>query len=266
MKFKFNKNSLKEWANFSSDYNPIHFEELKARLIGLDNLAVHGMLAMLPLKQHTTSLFMKQQQEGYVWYSSLRAPLDVDKEYQLSLKNTDSKLSFALQDINLTKKYFIGRVQKNRFEKTMQNYDFSETQKFNISFALMKQKLQEFQTIFPRISLLWIYFDALIFSLFISKHATPLCTGKFKSFMEGQEQFIGDKVMFLHTNHQVFVSPHISHQNLEKLPETVEYDVIINETTFHEESLLISFVIPVWIMNEISLIITMNIMGIKTNS
>lgn len=266
MKYKFNKNSLQEWANFSGDYNPIHFEKLKARQIGLDNLAVHGMLAMLPLKQYTTSLFMKQQLEGYVWYSSLRAPLDIDKEYQLSLKNTDSKISFALQDMSLTKKYFIGRVQKNIFEKTIQNYDFSNTQKFSISFAFMEKKLQEFQTIFPNISLLWIYFDALLFSLFISKHATPLCTQKFKNFMGDQEQFIGNNVLFLHTNHQVFVSPHISHLNLEKLPETVGYDVIINETTFHEESLLISFVIPIWIMNEISLIITMNIMGIKTNS
>lgn len=266
MRLNFDKKSIQEWADFSGDFNPIHFDELKARQIGLDNLAVHGMLAMLPLKQYTADSFLKEQLGGYAWRSSLRYPLDIDKEYQLSLRNSDSKVSFTLHDQDQSKKYFIGSIQKNSFDEEMRRFNFSDTEKFHISSQFIKQKYQEFKATFPHISLLWIYIDALIFSIFISKHATELCVRKFKNFMGDQEQFIGDNVLFLHTNHQVYVSSHMSQLNIEKVPETINYSVMINDTTYHEDSLLISVVMPVWITGEISIIITMSIMGIKTYS
>ena len=263
MILNFNKKSLEEWAG---DFNPIHFDENKARLIGLDNLAVHGMLAMLPLKQYTADSFIKGQSDGFVWRSSLRYPLDIDKDYQLLLKNSENKISFTLHDMELAKKYFIGSMHKSTFNEEIQQFNFSDTQIFSIDPDLIKEKQQEFKATFANVSLLWIFFDALLFSLFISKHATELCVQKFKEFMGNQKQFIGDNVLFLHTNHQVYVSPQISQLNIGKVLENIKYGVMINDTTNYKDSLLINIVIPIWVKEEVSIIITMNIMGIKTNN
>lgn len=268
MILNFNKKSLKKWANFSGDFNPIHFDENKARQIGLNNLAVHGMLAMLPIKQYTAGSFIKGQSEsdGFVWRSSLRYPLDIDKDYQLLLKNSENKISFTLHDMELAKKYFIGSMHKSTFNEEIQQFNFSDTQIFSIDPELIKEKQQEFKATFANISLLWIFFDALLFSLFISKHATELCVQKFKEFMGNQKQFIGDNVLFLHTNHQVYVSPQISQLNIEKVLDNINYGVMINDTTNYKDSLLINIVIPIWVKEEVSIIITMNIMGIKTKN
>lgn len=266
MILNFNKKSLKEWANFSGDFNPIHFDENKARQIGLDNLAVHGMLAMLPLKQYTADSFIKEQSDGFVWRSSLRYPLDIDKDYQLLSKNSDNKISFTLHDMELAKKYFIGSMHKSTFNEEIRQFNFSDTQIFSIDPELIKEKQQQFKATFANVSLLWIYYDALLFSIFISKHATELCVQKFKEFMGNQEQFIGDNVLFLHTNHQVYVSSQMSQLNIEKVLDSINYGVMINDTTNYKDSLLINIVIPIWVKEEVSIIITMNIMGIKTNN
>lgn len=266
MILNFNKKSLEEWANFSGDFNPIHFDENKARQIGLNNLAVHGMLAMLPLKQYTADSFIKGQSDGFVWRSSLRYPLDIDKDYQLLLKNSENKISFTLHDMELAKKYFIGSMHKSTFNEEIRQFNFSDTQIFSIDPELIKEKQHEFKATFANVSLLWIFFDALLFSLFISKHATELCVQKFKEFMGNQEQFIGDNVLFLHTNHQVYVSPQISQLNIEKVLDNINYGVMINDTTNYKDSLLINIVIPIWVKEEVSIIITMNIMGIKTKN
>lgn len=153
MILNFNKKFLEEWANFSGDFNPIHFDENKARQIGLNNLAVHGMLAMLPLKQYTTDSFIKGQSDGFIWRSSLRYPLDIDKDYQLSLKNSESKISFNLHDMELAKKYFIGSMHKSTFHEEIQQFNFSDTQIFSIDPDLIKEKQQEFKATFANVSL-----------------------------------------------------------------------------------------------------------------
>ena len=263
MILNFDKDSVKQWANFSGDFNPIHFDALKARQIGLNDLAVHGMLAMLPLKQHTTDLFLKELVGGYSWSSSLRYPLGINEDYELLLKSSDSKITFSLNDMQSKKKYFIGRIQTNNFDQTLEEFDFSNVHQFTITSDFMKQKFNEFQKNFTKISFLWIYFDALIFSIYLTKHTPKLFTERSKKFMGKQKQFIGDDVLFLHTNHKVYVSNDISKLNLVNIPETVSYSVIINDTTQQENSLSFSVTIPVWVENKISIIITMNIMGIK---
>ena len=45
---------VQEWARFSDDFNPIHFDSQYAKGAGLDGLVVHGMLALLPVKSALT--------------------------------------------------------------------------------------------------------------------------------------------------------------------------------------------------------------------
>src|SRR6185312_6718807 len=47
----FAPDSIERWASFSCDYNPIHFDLAAAKRAGSEQLIVHGMLAVLPVKE-----------------------------------------------------------------------------------------------------------------------------------------------------------------------------------------------------------------------
>ncbi|MBQ5176568.1 hypothetical protein C6378_14505 [Acinetobacter pittii] len=62
MNLKFIESDLEQWAQLSSDRNPIHFDEVFAKKNGLDGCIVHGMLAMLPMKEIFTEQNKKNSQ------------------------------------------------------------------------------------------------------------------------------------------------------------------------------------------------------------
>jgi hypothetical protein len=54
---------VRQWAEFSSDFNPIHFDRESAKMAGLADLVVHGMLVLLPIKR---ALARRAREEGQV--------------------------------------------------------------------------------------------------------------------------------------------------------------------------------------------------------
>ncbi|MBT8766584.1 MaoC/PaaZ C-terminal domain-containing protein [Metapseudomonas boanensis] len=52
MQCQFNEMDLENWAQFSADRNPVHFDADFAIANGHSGRIVHGMLAMMPLKNH----------------------------------------------------------------------------------------------------------------------------------------------------------------------------------------------------------------------
>lgn len=55
MQRQFNEMSLENWAQFSADRNPVHFDTEFAIANGHPGRIVHGMLAMMPLKNHVAN-------------------------------------------------------------------------------------------------------------------------------------------------------------------------------------------------------------------
>ncbi len=76
-----------QWAAFSGDYNPIHFDLERARALGGDDLSVHGMRALLDMKQYLSAALLQAspQAEFYMFSARLRQPLMCHKSYQMSL-------------------------------------------------------------------------------------------------------------------------------------------------------------------------------------
>ena len=52
----FCRRDVENWAAFSGDYNPIHFDLERVRKLGLEQLVVHGMLGIMPVKNDTEAL------------------------------------------------------------------------------------------------------------------------------------------------------------------------------------------------------------------
>lgn len=77
----------RQWAGFSGDNNPIHFDEQFARSMGCKGVIVHGMRAMLDVKSALTERLLSSQPQGdfYRFSARLRKPLACGTPYRLSL-------------------------------------------------------------------------------------------------------------------------------------------------------------------------------------
>lgn len=77
----------RQWARFSGDNNPIHFDGEYALSMGCDGVVVHGMRAMLDIKKALTErlLLSHPQADFYRFTARLRQPLDCNKPYRLAL-------------------------------------------------------------------------------------------------------------------------------------------------------------------------------------
>ena len=75
------------WAAFSGDDNPIHFDPERARALGADGLSVHGMRALLDIKQRLSAMLIESAPQGghYRFSARLRQPLICDRPYRLTL-------------------------------------------------------------------------------------------------------------------------------------------------------------------------------------
>lgn len=97
MKVNYNLQHAAEWARFSGDYNPIHFDAEMANAAGLGGLSVHGMRALLDMKI-ALSQGVEIQPENSVSYrfnARLREAIKCHTEYQLHCIDGQSQLDEA---------------------------------------------------------------------------------------------------------------------------------------------------------------------------
>lgn len=92
-----------QWAAFSGDYNPIHFDQRHAQALGGDDLSVHGMRAMLDMKRFLSEALLQAgpQADDYTFSARLRHPLMCRRPYQMALNGQPDgrRVSAQLQDV-----------------------------------------------------------------------------------------------------------------------------------------------------------------------
>lgn len=86
------------WAAFSGDRNPIHFDIEQARLLDADRLVVHGMVALLPIRQR---IAQRRAPLGADSWQRLRVmfrlPVPQDTELDLSARDDGTAIRFGLR-------------------------------------------------------------------------------------------------------------------------------------------------------------------------
>lgn len=97
--------SLKDanaWANFSGDYNPIHFNLEYAQSVQSEHIVVHGMRAMLDMKRSLSeSLLDRLPIADFFRFSArLRKPMHCDRPYRLCVTEEGERFNGKMQDIH----------------------------------------------------------------------------------------------------------------------------------------------------------------------
>lgn len=91
----------KRWANFSGDYNPIHFDLTAAAELAQKDLIVHGMRVIADVKKH---LFFQSKNTKYQQPVPIRLSAKFEKpvlcgiEYSLACNINNKKTSYKLVD------------------------------------------------------------------------------------------------------------------------------------------------------------------------
>ncbi|MBF7978376.1 MULTISPECIES: MaoC family dehydratase [Rahnella] len=85
-----------EWALFSGDNNPLHFDSEKAKAAGMDNLPAHGMRVLLDMKSHLSQALDDQNiSHCYRFNARLRETVKCHTPYLLQSANGQSHLKEA---------------------------------------------------------------------------------------------------------------------------------------------------------------------------
>lgn len=160
MEFSFDMPEVEKWAQFSSDRNPIHFDIARARMAGLDALILHGMLALMPVKQSVSHTIAAS---GWMKFRALfRNPIPHGRAITLSTTPAGAGLRFRVC------------AAADQFEHFRGAYAPADDpspelvgEKMEFKTPLNHTKALRFAQFYPDVQERWIALDAIIFSEFM---------------------------------------------------------------------------------------------------
>jgi hypothetical protein len=156
-----------KWASFSGDRNPIHFELAVAKRVGASRLVVHGMLALLHVKQEMTQRLAAPDggQSLAKFNAFFRLPALQGSKTELTFKPKGSALTFDFKAEGQA------CIRGNACaEPTSGLKDCSSHERRWIKQDDVRHKRLQFDSLFPFVSHPWIFLDALVFSDFLKEH------------------------------------------------------------------------------------------------
>lgn len=199
----FYSNELALWANFSGDYNPIHFEKSIASSMGFSDLVVHGMLAMLTLKNNVAQ--WSRRDENYRLDINLRKPVLVGEELCYKEEIEHNKLKVWLRS-NSEIKYF---TTTNKLDSNFFDIKPDFLKGYNeLKVEHPYDDYNKFKTIFPECGSLWVALDALLFKYFIDNNEGNALAKETKDYLLAQPDFKEVKSV-MQTTHNIDVSKNI---------------------------------------------------------
>jgi hypothetical protein len=83
---KYTESDALAWAQFSGDYNPVHFDLLQARAMGLETLTVHGMRVLLDMKNQLNQAITHTASGNYHFSARLRQAVKCGKPHRLETR------------------------------------------------------------------------------------------------------------------------------------------------------------------------------------
>jgi hypothetical protein len=166
----FDVDAVEKWANFSGDYNPIHFDPDAAEKVSGDGLVVHGMLVLLPVKQ-----LMAQRaalSESGLWtrlQSSFRLPVPRSHKIEINVRQLQAKTRYSVARDDGDAVYFEGLLSRALPPDPLTGYG-----EFHFDRKNVRERWEYFLGSFQDIVSTWIFIDALIFSEFVERNVPDL--------------------------------------------------------------------------------------------
>lgn len=225
MSVRFHSDDLKKWAAFSGDYNPIHFEREAAARLGLREIVVHGMLAMLPFKTQAESAPAELYPRGARWSASLLnpVPLDATSLARFESSGTGGKAAFSLSSEAGGARFIKGAFLPVVFDDSVPVEKGDATL---VAADEAAEKARAFRTDYPQASRLWVFLDALMFFLYVKRNSANVFAVELRDYLarNGGSDGRAD-LLVVHATHTVTIAPHLLNRPLVEPLPAIEYAV-----------------------------------------
>lgn len=161
----------KQWAEFSGDDNPIHFDLAWVRDNGGQQLSVHGMRALLDAKQFASEQFSHAQDstkeaanKAFIKCAvRLRSPLWNDKNYDLVARNKAGSVAILASD-----------EQQNCLTCQLSSVEHETVNKAEWTGCISSEEMAKLQlsfSLFPKGLYEWQFIDAVLFRYLINDNS-----------------------------------------------------------------------------------------------
>lgn len=103
-----------QWADFSGDDNPIHFDGTLSGSAQRMANSVHGMRALLDVKQALANAWITDSDSDWLYFSArMLEPLRYHQQSRLMIEGKKDRLNGQLVDVTTTKPCISARLQKS---------------------------------------------------------------------------------------------------------------------------------------------------------
>lgn len=263
---RFGSQSVRTWADYSGDFNPIHFDEqVAAAAIGKGGTVVHGMLAMLPLKAAHSAL--DWEGDGWLqWTAMLRQPMPLHYGYAMESRvaQTGRKVRFKLSATDDGEAKITGHCSAIQFDGD----SYAAFPPVAVPADEARAELARFSTLFPDVSAAWIALDAMIFSRYIRLHAEAVFRDQLtRHFGDGDPDAVaGGRLVTMQTHHTVTFGRALLADASGLDFSSFAYAYAKTEELISEDSVFATVDIPVWLDGSLAQVIQIGLMARKLSS
>jgi MaoC dehydratase-like protein len=182
--FSFGPNDIRQWAEFSGDRNPIHFDAERAQRIGASGVVVHGMLVMLAIKNHLGQALDSVHDASGNWWQfrcRLRHPVIAGDLVRIDTHPQAQGLGFTLTAAAHERKVVTGALIRH---EALGN-DECRSRPMDLSALAIAARADELTAAFPWIAEPWVILDAVLFSEFLRTGIKPILAAHRIDLMTG---------------------------------------------------------------------------------
>lgn len=262
----FGSEAARTWADYSGDYNPIHFDERIAEAAtGKGGAVVHGMLAMMPLKTSQSALFWED--DGWLqWTAMLRQAMPQGFSYVMDFRvaQPGRKVRFKLSAMNDIEAKITGHCSVVGFDPA----HYTDFQRVVVDPVEARAELERFSMLFPEVSPAWIAIDAMVFSRYIRLHAEAIFRNELaRHFGDTRSDVVSTgQLIIMQTVHTDTFDRSLLADLKDVSIGTFAYAYAKTDELLSNDSLFATIDIPVWIDGVLVQVVQIGLMARKLSS
>lgn len=263
---RFTPETLQTWADFSGDYNPIHFDDHIARVtIGKGGRVIHGMLAMLPLKASHSAMTWEGG-DWLQWTGMLRQAMPLGSAYTMEARTTrpGTKIRFKLSAVDDAEAKITGHCSILPFDSK----PYAAFRRVDVPLQEVQAELERFTELFPGISPAWIAIDAMIFSRYLRLHAGEIFREQLSRHFgdSGQDMAMEGRLLTMQTQHVDTIERSLLASLHDLTITSFAYGYAKTEEFLTEDSVFATVDLPVWINGALVQVVQIGLMARDTSS
>lgn len=201
----FQSGAVRSWAEFSGDFNPIHFDLDRANQAGSDKIIVHGMLPLMYAKQEVTQAHLLAGDDGAALSikALLKRPVKLADDYAIHVKASSNGGRFSISECASS-----STAVQGTYASEINPAEVRSDASRRLLVGSVSDRLSRFAVDFPSISCLWIAFDGIAFSEFLrSEIPFQLAKSMGMTGLAEDQSALMAQALTVQTSHRCRVAP-----------------------------------------------------------